>query len=184
MNPAEQALKEFYSWKDKLHFEARTITDEEIRVVTETLIEETPIENWTGRASEKYHPQDERGWCGNLIHALRVVKIGRLLIQCVEHSRNQEEICVAGCILHDSFRYGLTGRSEWSVKDHAGVAATALELMNTEASKAIAEVVKTHMGQFWKGDPYFPKLEDAGAINLFIVQADFIASQQFVIVEV
>jgi len=51
--------------------------------------------------SGKYHPADEHGVGGNVIHTKRVVRIARIMADSYSLSQDETDIITAACILHD-----------------------------------------------------------------------------------
>jgi HD superfamily phosphohydrolase YqeK len=51
--------------------------------------------------SGRYHPPDEHGFGGNVLHTKRVVRIASLICESHELEQHDTDIILAACILHD-----------------------------------------------------------------------------------
>jgi 23S rRNA maturation-related 3'-5' exoribonuclease YhaM len=51
--------------------------------------------------SGKYHPQDEHGTCGNLLHTIRVTRIANTICDSYSLAQDERDLILAACLLHD-----------------------------------------------------------------------------------
>lgn len=180
----------FTKLKARLDAEVNLLTTPEIRDLTRKVLEGVPGRVWTNRASKKYHPEDERGYCGNLLHTLKVVRVFRLLISGIKHEPWEEDAGVSAALLHDSRRFGKDSDTPYTAENHAEVAGKmigeAIVNMALPYYKlgAIVEAVTGHMGK-WQKEPYYiPALGIPLGINLLLVLADHIAAQTWVRIDI
>lgn len=83
--------------------EVNLIQDYGARLFVRSLLFKAPKAFWIGAASAsgKWHPPDERGEGGNVLHTKRVVRIVRFLAEAQDRSQYQTDILTAAAILHD-----------------------------------------------------------------------------------
>ena len=134
------------------------------------ILEEVPLSNWAKKASKNHHPPDERGDWGNLIHTIRVLKVARFLSQ---HFGKSEDKAIATSLLHDARRYGPDAEAEWTLKNHADMAADLAREHGLD--EEIVEALKFHMSK-WGTEYYCPEL----SLKDTIILADMIASQPWI----
>ncbi len=51
--------------------------------------------------SGKYHPPDEHGFGGNVLHTKRVVRVARIMCDSYSLSSEETDVIIAACLLHD-----------------------------------------------------------------------------------
>lgn len=90
--------------------EIELIQDQGIRLFVRAMLLRTPV-FWRIPASfsGKFHPPDEHGFAGNVLHTRRVVRIVDLMCTCQERSATERDIMIAAALLHDA-----TKGVEWS----------------------------------------------------------------------
>lgn len=90
--------------------EVVTISGQLQDVVVESIAEDVPNYFWVARSSASYHPSDERGLCGLLLHTKRVYTAYRILersYRALSAIDAYEANCGrAAVLLHDGFKYG------------------------------------------------------------------------------
>lgn len=69
--------------------------------VRSLLLEAGPFWTIPSSFSGKYHPPDEHGVGGNVLHTKRVVRVAALICESHELEQHDTDIILAACILHD-----------------------------------------------------------------------------------
>lgn len=143
----------------KLAMIVGTISTPNIRDFTIEMMKVAPPSFRTAKASENHHPLDERGPAGNSLHSLRVTMLVRLIADTCDLSPLLVDILTSAGILHDSGRYGLDDKDEYTSKEHALVPRKIAEKhsITCEHADVIFQVMEQHMGR-WGPQPYTPKL--------------------------
>lgn len=82
--------------------EINLIVDESIRsFVRSILIRNDLFWKIPSSFSGKYHPSDEHGEGGNVLHTKRVVRIASYMSESYSLSQEEKDIVIAACLLHD-----------------------------------------------------------------------------------
>jgi hypothetical protein len=82
--------------------EINLIVDESIRsFVRSILIRNDLFWKIPSSFSGKYHPSDEHGEGGNVLHTKRVVRIAMHMSESYSLSQEEKDIVIAACLLHD-----------------------------------------------------------------------------------
>ena len=152
------------------------IRNKELRGLVRRVIDQLPEAFWTREASKMYHPADERGEGGNLIHTLRVIKVADRILDTTTYSSPTRDIMKASAILHDSQRHGPDGTSRVTVKEHPQLAKALLDSLVEEQVPGIEElgnILEKHMGKFQ--NPSYP-VSDIPLSDILHI-ADYLASQ-------
>lgn len=130
-------------------------------------------------ATGKYHPDYALGYGGLIRHSLAVTAVAASIVnlEYLQFNRMDKDLIIAACILHDSFKQGLT-ESGNTIRTHPNVAAREIakhgkETGHEHIANIIAALVLAHMGEWGNQKP--------GNKGQFIVHlADFIASRKFI----
>lgn len=87
--------------------EINMIIDQGIRLFTRAMLLAAPSNFWTMPSSKsgKYHPPDERGPGGNLLHTQRVVRMVIHMCDAQDREQFEKDIAVSAAILHDITKY-------------------------------------------------------------------------------
>jgi hypothetical protein len=82
--------------------EINLILDESIRSFVRSILLKSNI-FWEipSSFSGKYHPPDEHGFGGNVIHTKRVVRIARIMCDSYSLLPEESDVIIAACLLHD-----------------------------------------------------------------------------------
>lgn len=157
------------------------IRNVEIREFTRRVLEALPEAFWFRESSKKYHPAEERGECGNLIHSLKVNNVSRVLADIIKLSQEDLDVLSSASLLHDGLRHGLSGSDKYTCKEHPYLVRQLVKERKLECqySDRICAVIETHMGP-WSTPPYLPQLD----LNSILFLADYIATQPFIKVEI
>jgi HD superfamily phosphohydrolase YqeK len=130
----------------------------------------------------KYHPLNELGSDGTIIHTKKVVTIAYELCRGLGCENNRDEI-ISACIIHDLVKQGWkqTGHTH---KMHPLFGAQLIERVQKETNmlgdgsyEIIKNCVKHHYG-IWSHSSYKKKLDDYTAEELTVYLADYIASKR------
>ena len=152
------------------------IRSKELRELVRRVVDQLPEAFWKREASKMYHPADERGEGGNLIHTLRVIKVADRILDTTTYNSLARDVMRGGAILHDSQRHGPDGSSRVTVKEHPRLAKALLDSLVEEqvpGVKELGSILEKHMGKFQ--NPSYPVSEIPLSDILHI--ADFLASQ-------
>lgn len=153
--------------------------------------------------SGKYHPGDEHGVGGNVIHTKRVVRIAAYMCESYSLTQEEKDIVFAACLIHDlckgiknddnSLRYDpmhpytvgkfITSCQERD-KKYASEAESSTLFLSEEIVQSILRLVRCHLGP-WSPIPetypityldYIVHLSDniASKIHLIIQDSDLI----------
>lgn len=170
------------------------IENQKLRNLVEKVLEAAPDYFYTMPASTtgKYHPEYSLGEGGLVRHTKAAVKIADCLLGLEMYSKLKvfKDQIIAALILHDSVKKGRDG-SQWTSITHPLDAADLFievankeQLIKTEDVELIADMIKSHMGQ-WNTDrngcEVLPKPETPA--QKFVHQCDYLASRKFITVE-
>jgi len=168
------------SKKDELYKLTEHIPDPVTRAFTVYILSQAPWHFWVKPSSAgKYHPPDECGFEGLLLHTTRVVKIGLIICDSAD-GRLDPNVILPACVLHDICRYGLGvvnggTDSEYTVPNHPELAADLIRKLGNGPNgygENIACAVETHTGRWGK---IYPRNETEWAVHY----ADCIAAKNY-----
>ena len=147
--------------KDELYSLIDHIPDPVTRSFTVYVLSQAPWHFWQKPSSAgKYHPKDEHGFEGLLIHTIRVINIG-LVICGSAQGRLDPNVILPACFLHDICRYGsgvVHGGKDYdfSTPEHPELAAGLIRKLGGDSDgyvSDIANAVETHTGRWGKTAP-------------------------------
>ena len=142
------------------------IGDERIKQNVETYLREDVGDwFWTSKAAGRYHPPDERGEGGLLLHTKRVKKVAMWLCAAEHVKCKGRDVVCAAAVIHDTQKYGNGGK--YNV-DHAD------RLKETKLLPEIVNVAKMHMGPWYRKDRWSNVCE----LGRILYYADFIVSRE------
>lgn len=136
---------------------------------------------WTMPASTtgKYHPAYCLGEGGLVRHTIAATiflsDILKLRYYQELYTELERDQMLAAIILHDTFKCGLPGTSNYSVTNHADIACEQINLFLGREKTSIGRLVETHMGQWGKEKPNTPMEE-------LVHDADYYASRKYIAV--
>jgi len=86
-----------------LNQELQHISDSDIRELTAEILKKAPLRFWKrpSSSSGKYHPLDERGPGGAVVHTKRCVRVAEHLSRAFSLSSQDRDILIAAMIVHD-----------------------------------------------------------------------------------
>ena len=138
--------------------EINLIGDDDIRDETaRTFLDWCPDYFWEipSSGSGKYHPPDERGEYGNLLHTKRVF----LAYEQLARSYTEQHLITAdeyhcgqaAALLHDMFKFGWPSeQNDVTVSEHDVIAANVV-LHKTDLPNKVSEAIATHAGAWGEG---------------------------------
>lgn len=133
------------------------IPDPLVRAFTQYALSQAPSHFWVKPSSAgKYHPPDEHGSEGLLLHTIRVVRVGKIL--CLSSPDLDPNVVLPACFLHDLCRYG-DGEpgSQYTLPEHPELAAAMVLRLGAGCldgyAKPIADAVERHTGRWGKVKP-------------------------------
>ena len=145
------------------------IITRDFRNLTEETLKVAPLEFWTKWCSLKYHPVDERGCYGNLIHTIRVAKLVLVIVASCNFLRRDIDKVLSGAILHDVCRYDLDGSSQYSHKEHPKLVRKLMDRhrigLDNPSREVLLEDIEKHMGR-WDKPSYAPKILPSEVLHL------------------
>lgn len=174
--------------EEALRGEAEKILDRTLRSFALSCLDRAPDYFWTkpSSSSGKYHPPDEHGEGGLVLHTSRVVKLSEILLKSAVPPVMVDSVRFAA-IFHDVGRFGFEANpAEHSLKDHPELASKWLEeqvahflskdrirdpIFRMELNVA-QRAIESHMGK-WGGNP--PSSKEDWIVH----SADMVASQYF-----
>ena len=138
-------------------------------------------------SSGKYHPIDEIGWDGTIIHTKRVVTIAYDLCRGLNCEEDRDSI-VASCIIHDLRKQGLY-RSGHTVKHHPDLGAQLVQevqkdtqYLPEEKFNIIYNSVGYHYGP-WSVGKWIKPLKEFTPQEMCVYLADYVGSKKTLVVK-
>lgn len=102
----------------------------------------------------KYHPADEIGPTGMVKHIKRCVVIADEIARLEQHSDDEKDILIAGCILHDLFKTGKV-KEKYTVAEHPIYSFQfIMEGVSHKYQKLLAYICLAHEGQWTIQEAY------------------------------
>ena len=149
--------------------------------------------------SGKYHPGDEHGPGGNVIHTKRVVRIARIMGESYALTQDEMDMITAACILHDvtkgttsnndeSFAYDpmhpytvgkFVSKCQSMDKEFGNDAQSTSLFISEEAIQTILRLVRCHLGP-WSP---IPETYPITYMDYIVHLADNIASKIHLVIE-
>jgi len=167
------------------------IYDKKVREFTKLCIIQSPdyfYVDCPSSSTGKYHPLDELGAEGTLIHTKKVFTMAYEMVKGLscEHSR---DIVLAACIVHDLRKQGYEKGGHTNMRKHNGWAAElvdevqeATQLLTVEQHVMLRNCVGYHIGP-WSYEPWKKPLSEYTPEELAVYISDFTVSKRFVQVD-
>lgn len=199
----DEENQERYVEEDKtlepLLAEINRINDQGIRLFVRTILLRAPLPFWRGPSSYsgKYHPPDEHGYQGTILHTKRTVRIMRLIAKAHDFSQHTTDILLAAALLHDITKgvewtpgtvsydpmhpYTVDNFVDWvQEEDQEATANTSSTLfIEGEEIQQILRLIRCHMGMWSPIPETVPLSEAEWALHM----ADYLASNLHIIVD-
>jgi hypothetical protein len=137
----------------------REITAESLYVLALDTCVRLPSYFWTmpSSSSGKYHPPDERGLHGEVIHTFRVYRASMLLCESAGVSESEKNQVRFAALFHDGAQRGLGATpSEWSVDEHPQLIVDLIQSICEYQTSYISDtmlMILTHTGPWGKEKP-------------------------------
>jgi len=172
--------------------ELKLIANKQVKDFTKECINIAPdyvFEDCPSSSSGKFHPIDELGGDGTIIHTKRVFTIAYELSRGFDCENHRDEICSAA-LLHDMAKQGLVSNGH-TVKDHPQIMAKLIaevyndsfkSKMGRESANIIYWCVEKHYGP-WSVNYGGKLMSSYTQEELCVYTADYIASKRFISVD-
>lgn len=167
--------------------ELRRIYDNKIREFTRLCLTQCPdyiFEDCPSSSSGKFHPLDELGHDGTLVHIKKVFTMAYEMVKAMDCEDNRD-LVLAACIIHDLRKYG-TINTGHTLKDHAAHAANlvnevqeATQLLTDEQYETLRNCVGFHYGP-WSEEPWKKSMPEYTSEELALFLSDFVVSKRFI----
>lgn len=182
-------------YKDRLELfkdELDLISKSEIREFTEACIEASPdyvFEDCPSSSSGKYHPIEELGPDGTVLHTKKVFALAYELSRGLDCEHHRDEICAAA-LLHDMVKQGLV-KSGHTVKNHPKLMAELVadvykekfqDKLDRESALIIYYGIFYHYGP-WTSESVKKPLSAYTPEELCVYVADYVSSKRFIHVD-
>lgn len=145
--------------KAELYDIVNSISTDSIREFTKQMLKYAPEASWARRASKNHHLEDERVEGGNLLHTIRVAKTVVILCDACDYGQTSRDIMLSAAVIHDMFRYGAKGESDFTVDEHPliPVEVAVEHKIESPYRDIILKAVVYHMGKYGPR-PVIPQL--------------------------
>ena len=172
----------------KLEKEVALIVDPDIKDFVKKCIAFAPNYFWKIPSSStgKYHPEDEHGEGGAVLHTKRVVRIVDDLCRNFDIKNKDRDCVISAAIMHDFCKNGFPSNTGHTVDGHGTLWVNILNqvvnkdlVLNSEVTKTISRLIACHMARF-----DIPFVETSNKLDLIIQVADYIVSREYVKVEI
>lgn len=170
--------------------ELRMINDPEIREFVKEVFKYVPEHGFTTTASTsmKYHPKDERGHLGNVVHSKKVVRWAHIYAEAFSVTDSLRlDILTASGVLHDLGRRGLGSKpSPHTLRAHASIMTGPLEKAQAKVKldirvfNSIKDCVRYHNGK-WTEKEINKPISEYTRLELLVHLADMAASRMHLI---
>jgi len=166
----------------KFEQEVNLINDVFIRNLTKECLEHSPPYFWEIPSSStgKYHPEDERGFGGEVFHTRRVVRVAEDLCRSFNITGRDRDFVISASIMHDFTKNGYPNNTGHTVYGHGALWLNIVrefmpEMIFNQEVKVLAELIGNHMGIF-----DFPLSVANNAMGLIVQLADYISSRSYI----
>ena len=168
--------------------ELKNVTDANLKKFLMSCIDRFPEYFWKAPASrEKYHPQDERGEGGLVLHTRRVCRLSMDMVYLYALNMWEKDVLIAAAVLHDSFQKGVPPNdTKTSDPLHPlypriqfPYAGDASRFIDQKIYSEIMECVESHLGRFGPS----PNLNSQRKLPALFHLIDGIASREHIKIE-
>ena len=179
-------------YEDRINYfrdELELIARPEIREFVEECIKRVPdyvFEDCPSSSSGKYHPIEESGPDGTILHTKKVFALAYELSRGLDCEGSRDEVCAAA-LLHDLVKQGMT-KSGFTVKEHPQLMAEFVADIYKEKFKDKLDresALKIYYGIFYHYGPWTKQsvrkpMSDYTPEELAVYLADYVSSKRFV----
>jgi HD superfamily phosphohydrolase YqeK len=168
------------------------IFDKNIRNFVIACMDEAPDYVWKdcpSSSSGNYHPIDELGHDGTIIHTKRVFAVAYDLARGLD-VEDKRDVILAAALLHDLLKQGIEKKG-YTVHEHPQLMANLItkvynnkfrNLLSTDIATEIYWAVCLHYGP-WSGKDVKKPLTEYSMVDLAVYIADYVSSKRFVHVD-
>jgi len=176
-------------YNDEFKYELESINSLEIRKFTLTMLENAPDYFWKIPASNtgKYHPKDELGEGGTVLHTRKAVKIGNELCRAFNIREVPRDCILSAILIHDLCKNGYPDNAGFMVQGHGYLLtniATKAKIFNPDQPEVYPYIVlslaSTHMGRW---DHPYSTAEPSSTSQLIVQLADYFVSRRYVSID-
>lgn len=168
--------------------EVELIANPKIKQFTYGILSKAPTYFWKipSSSSGKYHPADENGVGGLVLHVRRAAKIAEDLCRNFEVEGDDRDCVIAATIIHDCVKNGYPDDSTKTVTGHGAL--LCLLIGNYTDGKAVTEdrnlktimrLACNHMGK-WD----FPYSSKRDIMEIIIAASDYVSSRNYIQINV
>lgn len=167
--------------------ELELIFDESIREFTRLCLISAPdyfFQDCPASTTGKYHPLDELGHDGTLIHTKKVVTVAYELCRALECENKRDEI-MSACIIHDLRKRGLE-KGPHTLRNHPDLAAQLVDqvqletrILTDESYQIIRNAIGYHYGP-WSSNNWKKPIMEFTKEELCVYIADYVSSKRCV----
>jgi len=182
-------------YEDRINYfsdELELIARPEIREFVEECIKRVPdyvFEDCPSSSSGKYHPIEESGPDGTILHTKKVFALAYELSRGLDCEESRDEVCAAA-LLHDLVKQGMT-KSGFTVKEHPQLMADFVAEIYKEKFKDKLDresALKIYYGIFYHYGPWTKQsvrkpMSDYTPEELAVYLADYVSSKRFVYID-
>jgi len=173
---------------DNFKEELERIYDRKVKEFTRLCITQAPdyiFEDAPSSSSGKYHPLDELGQDGTIIHTKKVFTMAYEMVKAMD-CENSRDLVLSACIIHDLRKYGIKNFGH-TVKDHATHGANLVDevqaatmLLTDEQHSIIRNCVGLHYGVWTEDKKWKKDISKYTAEELTVHLSDFTVSKRFI----
>lgn len=172
-------------------FELKRIFDQKIREFTKLCLIQAPdyfYLDCPSSSTGKYHPLDELGYDGVLIHTKKVFTMAYEMVKGFACERNRD-IVLSACLIHDLRKQGHEKSGFTDMQRHNGWAADlvdevqeATQLLTEDQHTILRNCVGYHIGP-WSYEPWKKPLSEYTPEEMTVYMSDFTVSKRFIQVD-
>lgn len=168
--------------------ELKRIYDSSVREFTRLCVLQAPdyiFLDCPSSSTGKYHPLDELGADGTVIHTKKVFTMAYEIVKGLSCEKNRD-LVLSASIIHDLRKQGKVSTTGHTQRRHAEYAVNlidevqeATQLLTNEQHKIIRNCVGYHYGP-WSHDPWKKPLSEYTPEEFSVYMSDFVVSKRFI----
>ena len=172
---------------DYFEHELSLIFDDRIREFVSLCLVACPdyvFEDCPSSSGGKYHPLDELGSDGTLIHTKKVFTLAFDMVKALS-CENNRDIVLGACIIHDLVKQGFE-KSGYTVSNHPDLAVTlikdtqrATQILTDNQLELLCNCVGYHYGP-WGSGKWLKPIMDYSKEELTVFLCDYVVSKRFI----
>lgn len=165
------------SKENSINYMVEFIKDDYLSTLVHDIMEQSVPDYFFTKSSSstgKYHPFDERGKFGLVLHTCRVTKVTDDLCVAAQINNKERDNLICAAILHDALKYGDPKEERThTTKDHSNLVEKHIQGIPGD----IIRLIRTHDGQ-WSVNPN--EWNNADEPQRLLHYADYISSRSYV----